>query len=480
MNESPVFSRTSSYRTLIRLLRTNAQDTGLFKAHFLKLKESTLAFNVNYLLKTSTQNGYRRFPLIFFALNYNNMNVLRFLLKQGANPNVVLDSIEPIPQDRTILHEAVRRGNEEAVRLLLKFHANPNVYQSASEEIHLAGASPLHYAVAQNYPVMVNLLLFCKANPNAKLAETDKEWPGATPIFFAYQENKIEIISLLLAHGAHWHAVIAYPSIRFQYTSHQLITQGATPLHLAAFFGELDVMKTLLEAGASPYSYYLCKGGGYTPLYHAIIGNQRPAVELLLQSGASPDLVHYHSLGGKTSSALHIFSSQYFGDENEAGEIVATLLDWGANPNLQHQGVLNIYPLDYVYDSYLKTLYLLSYGADPFLILHRFDYFQNKVRILIESYQELLLIPSFRRDEQSLFIATQWIHTFNNLIGNSIFPSLKQLAIWSLLASEHSDYPMKQKTLPMSKMSESDYLFFRTKPIVELSKKYQEPALPKL
>jgi ankyrin repeat protein len=60
-----------------------------------------------------------------------------------------------------------------------------------------------------------------------------------------------------------------------------------TPLHFAAFWGDIKIGKLLLDAGANPNIHGEC---GYTPLHEAVIRKNSEFVTLLLAHGASKEL----------------------------------------------------------------------------------------------------------------------------------------------------------------------------------------------
>ena len=93
------------------------------------------------------------------------------------------------------------------------------------------GFSPLHFAVSNNSPQKVELLLSLGANVNAK------SHYGFTPIFHAVgQTGDLRIIHLLLEAGAN-------VNVKNR--------DGITPLHYAAW-GSADKIERLLKAGATP------------------------------------------------------------------------------------------------------------------------------------------------------------------------------------------------------------------------------------
>ena len=73
-------------------------------------------------------------------------------------------------------------------------------------------------------------------------------------------------------------------------------TDGWTPLHLAAFFGQPEATRTLVEAGAS-LSLVARNPMANTPLHAAIAGGSREIAEQLLRAGANPSAI---AAGGYT------------------------------------------------------------------------------------------------------------------------------------------------------------------------------------
>ncbi len=101
---------------------------------------------------------------------------------------------------------------------------------------------------------------------------------------------------------------------------------GWTPLHLAAHFGSLDALRTLLSNAASPRALSH-NSNGNQPLQAAAAGRQGDAVAILLEVGAEVDAP---SEGGFT--ALH--SAAASGDT----EMTRMLLEAGATVDVRAQG----------------------------------------------------------------------------------------------------------------------------------------------
>ena len=72
---------------------------------------------------------------------------------------------------------------------------------------------------------------------------------------------------------------------------------GSTPLHCAAWKGNVDVVRILLDAGAPINDHNQNSHWGTTPLHAAAHGNQRAVAELLLARGGD---VKAKNLNGRT------------------------------------------------------------------------------------------------------------------------------------------------------------------------------------
>lgn len=96
---------------------------------------------------------------------------------------------------------------------------------------------------------------------------------GFTPLHLAAFFNQPDIVKILMEHGADVNAVAENPS-RVQ------------ALHSAAACGSIEIVKILLEHGADVNA---CQQGGWTALQSAAKQGNLEMVELLLNHGADPD-----------------------------------------------------------------------------------------------------------------------------------------------------------------------------------------------
>lgn len=280
--------------------------------------------------------------------------IVQILLASGANTE------RPDSHGETVLQVAASRGQREIVHLLLASGACPNCVKGKSalyyaseagyiEDVQLllvSGAKAedesLVTAAARGYPNIVGLLLANGANIEAMcviknrtygiheldikgtallhaienghvkvvglLLESGADISSGGDFHRAILRNSVEMIQLLLSHGANPEADLNFPVVgRFtplQYASvyrtvevvELLITSGAnkeaqgpgrlSPLHLAIKEDRKEVVAILLSHGANIEALDY---DGSTPLLRAITGRNLVIVKLLLECGANPE-----------------------------------------------------------------------------------------------------------------------------------------------------------------------------------------------
>ena len=134
-----------------------------------------------------------------------------------------------------------RHGDVDTARVLVDAGADVN-------DIAAAGTSALAIAAHSGHAPLAIYLLEQGADASASEA-------GYTPLHAAVLRGEVRLVSALLEHGADPGAVVEHgtPGRRFSadYSiRHQLI--GANAFWLAAKYGELEILRTLSEHGASP------------------------------------------------------------------------------------------------------------------------------------------------------------------------------------------------------------------------------------
>ena len=220
---------------------------------------------------------------LFIAASRGYAEIVRTLIDRGANLNVECEELDSdIPMKLTPLHVAALNGRLEVARVLLEYGANVNHPDSLGKSpLHIAssfssddfvqllldhGADPsalddwketaLHHASSCGEPGVIRLLLDLGLDVNARSETASNpfhdgpndmnlgEW---TPLHDAVEIASVEVVQLLLDHSA---------DVNAQDNCHW------TALHLAACYGRIDIVNTLLGRGANPHSRTI---GGNTP-----------------------------------------------------------------------------------------------------------------------------------------------------------------------------------------------------------------------
>jgi hypothetical protein len=155
------------------------------------------------------------------AVVQGEVGVVRFLLEQGADPNI------PNKNGLTPLDHACSRDKAIAMtlaKLLLDHGANVNTKRPNPTYI-----TSLSWAVSSDNTELVRLLIDHGADITAAYDT------GATALHTAAGRGDLEIAKLLIEHGADVNAKL---------------TDGWTPLHEAAYSGHKNIVELLLAHGA--------------------------------------------------------------------------------------------------------------------------------------------------------------------------------------------------------------------------------------
>jgi ankyrin repeat protein len=200
--------------------------------------------------------------------------------------------------DPVSLLEAVKAGNLSAVQTSLQQHKDPN--QSEPD-----GTTPLHWAIQQDRTDVVDALLSAGANVNAKNRY------GVTPLVLAATTGDASVVAALLKAGADFRVSVP---------------ETGSVLNTAARTGNPEVIKLLLAAGADVN--FADKYSGQTALMWAGAEGHAEAVKALLAGGAKVDQQAHDK---KTA----LFFAVRKGDIDS----VQTLIAAGANVNARTEPV---------------------------------------------------------------------------------------------------------------------------------------------
>ncbi|KJE92355.1 hypothetical protein CAOG_009655 [Capsaspora owczarzaki ATCC 30864] len=242
---------------------------------------------------------------------------------------------------------AVRRPDSlPLVRTLLALGANPSLQEPDA-------APPLLYAVQTNNMPLLQTLLEAPKPAYPNLPAINGTFIGWTPLIAAARLGNANAVAAMLLHIDS----IAFAQLRQQpLPSYQaskrrlgvdetdeLLSRRQRLLHHRDLFG-----RSLMHAAVSPVdpqsstgvlSMLLALGGDVnardeqqrTPLMDAVMRGLVPCVKLLLAAGAD---VHATNIVGRT--AVHVCASW---QDTKVGEIMALLLQAGANPDAQDRSL---------------------------------------------------------------------------------------------------------------------------------------------
>lgn len=272
----------------------NAQDiNGRTALHFIAANldpdKKELAIAAEFLLKHNAlediPDKYGRTPLMMAAQN-GHTELAKLLLSYGANINRQdNDGLTPL---------ALAVGNEHAatVEALLAAGANPFIHdkrgwnaikraqridsesviqaiEKARDEWETRGRALID-AVKENNLEDVKELLRRRT-----YIDTQDEIQR-TPLYYAYNKNLLPMLELLLQAGANL----------------SLLYNGTSLLHLAAGYGQSDIMKILMQYTKN---LNILNTHGNTPLHDAVRHRKFEAIKQLVEAGA--DILQANNLG---------------------------------------------------------------------------------------------------------------------------------------------------------------------------------------
>jgi ankyrin repeat protein len=201
-------------------------------------------------------------PLLHIAIEYGQNEVVKLLLKNGAD-------MRTCSKGRTPLHEAVMWGHLDILNTFLDTNLNTTkrdcrgnaVLQFDINKKDGRGNTPLQFAAELGYFNIVKLLI----DRGAQVNTTDKL--GKTPLHKAACMHNRNIVEHLINNGAD-------PNIKDK--------EHWTVLQLAVRMGQLEVVKCLIEKNIN---INVVDRAGKTALHHAAFHGLKDIVEYLVTKG---------------------------------------------------------------------------------------------------------------------------------------------------------------------------------------------------
>jgi formylglycine-generating enzyme required for sulfatase activity len=223
------------------------------------------------------------------------------------------------------------------------------------------GETPLHLAAASGHEAIVALLMDHGARLNSRTRE------GQTPFDLASAKGHSTIVAMLRQKGGDsakafdelaifMNAVRAGDIAKVEAAArsgtdlNRRDAGGATALHHAAFAGQTDIVRFLLDHNAN---VDLADADDYTPLQIAVLHGRVEIAKLLLEHGADPNAKRR---GGMTCLAAACHAGRM--------EIAALLLDYGADIESRTGVATDRTPLHLALKHYGMVRLLIERGAD--------------------------------------------------------------------------------------------------------------------
>ena len=214
-------------------------------------------------------------PLMRASLDGSRTSMMNLLVRLGANVNAAWHGSYPI------IFAPCETLDPTSLEWLLQHGADPN----CGEEATWQSTGKSHPGTALDY--LLGTYIRDKEALNVSISLL-QEAGGRTQYdalgILATIRGDLESVAELLQ-GSPSVIDTRYPSLSIGTTAGRMLTlKGATLLHVAAEFGQVEVAKRLLDAGADVNAPALIDSeglGGQTPIFHAATQNGNFGIELV-------------------------------------------------------------------------------------------------------------------------------------------------------------------------------------------------------
>ncbi|KHJ42648.1 Poly(ADP-ribose) polymerase catalytic domain protein [Trichuris suis] len=281
LSESTVnFRNPYTGENALHILCNASRDTDLF------MVKALVAAGVN----VNERNKNLLSPL-HMAADRGCIELINLLIESGANVNL-LDGL-----GQTSLHRCTKRNLSEACKLLLDKGVDASIVNlhgftagqlATGSTAELIGEHPAVVSKSTRRSIERQMLEAAKAGDlqsvkrilklstdgDSILNCRDVEGRNSTPLHFAAGYNRLEVVRFLVESGANLHA---------------RDKGGLEPLHNACSYGHYEVTELLIQNGADVNACDLWK---FTPLHEAAANGKFDICKLLLSHGADRSLVN--------------------------------------------------------------------------------------------------------------------------------------------------------------------------------------------
>jgi serine/threonine-protein phosphatase 6 regulatory ankyrin repeat subunit B len=232
--------------------------------HFAVLKEhvDTVNLLIAHKANINAVDAKGLAPMHLASKHHGNMEIIRALIEAGADVN--LKSTE---DNCTALTYAAKEGYIEATKKLINVSKIKKAWKEESGEV----LPLLHIATQERWIKVIEGLKVSDNDTDTNFDEISGR--GKTALHIAAEWGDKDILNLLLKKGA---------SIGLK------DREGNEALHIAVKNGHIDIVEIMLDDQRAEVN---SKGKqGHTPLHYAVKRNDTELVKLLLKHKANPDI----------------------------------------------------------------------------------------------------------------------------------------------------------------------------------------------